>query len=276
MATQNGATTKQLLDAALKLANLKDLSPDSGIMQEGTNIKKALFGIDMGTAELLLAKELGFDLVVSHHPEISNPDMLNILEDTAIEKLESLGVPKNHGQKLIAKRRETLSYWMQARNADRSESAARLMKMPFMSVHTPADIITENFLQNIIDKKLKKDAKLKDVLALLNEVPEYKHSNRKPIIRIGNDDSFAGKVYVDMAGFMDPGPKVYEEFFKAGVGTLILMHIDEKDVETLRKLEIGNIIVYPHMASDSIGVNIIIKEWEKLGVQTTIMSGMVK
>ena len=41
---------------------------DSAIYVEGTDLKKVMFGIDIGAAELLLAQQLGCDGVIAHHP----------------------------------------------------------------------------------------------------------------------------------------------------------------------------------------------------------------
>jgi putative NIF3 family GTP cyclohydrolase 1 type 2 len=35
---------------------------------KGRNIKKVLIAIDVGTAELMLARHLGCDAVIAHHP----------------------------------------------------------------------------------------------------------------------------------------------------------------------------------------------------------------
>ena len=52
-----------------KLAELRQIPEGSAIYVEGDNISKVLFGIDAGTSELLLAKQLGYDAIVAHHPQ---------------------------------------------------------------------------------------------------------------------------------------------------------------------------------------------------------------
>ena len=61
--------TTDLMNTALKLAHLDKMPYDTDIIVAGENIKKVLIGIDMETPELLLAQQLGFDCVVSHHPK---------------------------------------------------------------------------------------------------------------------------------------------------------------------------------------------------------------
>jgi len=268
--------TKQLMDSALALAGLSEMPEDCGISVEGENIKKVLMGVDMDTAELMLAKQLGYDCVVTHHPRNTNVDMLKVL-DGHILKLEALGMPRNKGQKLLAERREELSYGMHVSNSRRSASAAKLMGMPFMSIHTPADKIGEAMVQKLLDDKFanKPDTKVGEICDALEELTEYKNSVRKPVIRVGGKESYAGKIYVLMSGLTGPGPDITKAYFEAGVGTLILMHIPEKDVKAVKEQKIGNVVVAGHMSSDSLGLNAIARKWAESGVEVTMMSGIV-
>jgi len=236
-----------------------------------------LMGVDMDTAELMLAKQLGYDCVVSHHPRNTNAEMLDVLHDHFV-KLEALGVPKNKSQKLLADRKDELSYNQHVSNSRRSESAAKLLDMPFICIHTPADMISEATVQKFLDKKFKNkpDTTVQDIVEALEEIDEYKNSERKPVIRVGSKDSYAGKIYVLMSGYTGPGVKIFKEYFEAGVGTLIMMHIPEKDVKALKEQGIGNVIIAGHMSSDSVGLNKLAEEWAKKGVETTMMSGIVE
>jgi len=270
-------TTKELMDIALKTAGLNEMPEDCGVIVEGKGIKKVLMGVDMDTAELMLAKQLGYDCVVSHHPRNTSADMLDVLHDH-YDKLEALGVPKNKSQKLLEERKTELDYNQHVSNSRRSESAAKLLNMPFMCIHTPADIIGEAIVQKFLDKKLgsKKDATVADVVEALEGIPEYKNSVRKPVVRVGSKDSYAGKVYVLMSGLTGPGAKILKEYFEAGVGTLVMMHIPEKDAKEIKEQGIGNVVIAGHMSSDSLGLNKLAKEWAKKGVETTMMSGIVE
>jgi len=269
--------TQKMMDMALELAGLEQMPGDCDVVVAGDDVKKVLMGVDMDTAELLLAKELGYDCVVSHHPKNTNPDMLKVM-DTHILRLEKLGIPRNRSQKALAKRTEELSYNQHVSNSRRSESAAKLMKMPYLSLHTPADIIGEAIVQKHLDDKFagKPDTKLGDIVDALGELGEYKNSARKPKIRIGSKDSYAGKIYVLMAGLTGPGAGVLEQYFEGGVGTLILMHIPEADVKKLKEHNHGNVIVAGHMSSDSLGMNKIADKWREQGIEVTMMSGVVE
>jgi len=265
------------MDIALKTAGLKEMPADSDIIVKGEGIKKVLMGVDMDTAEIMLAKQLGYDCVVSHHPKNTNMDMIDLL-DTHIRKLEELGVPRNKSQKLMEERKTELNYNWHVANTRRSESAAKLLNMPYISLHTPADIISEAIVQKFLDRKFKAkpDTTVQEVVDALGKIVEYKKSERKPVIRVGSKESYAGKIYVLMSGLTGPGPKIFKEYFEAGVGTLVLMHIPEKDAKEIKEQSIGNVIVAGHMSSDSLGLNKLKQEWGKKGVETTMMSGIVE
>ena len=269
-------TTQELMDIALKAANTDEMPGDCGIIVEGENISKVLMGVDMDTAELLLAKQLGYDCVVSHHPRNTNPDMPDLLNDH-ITKLEALGVPRNKTQKLLEERKNELSYGQHSSNSRRTESAAKLLGMPFMCIHTPADRIGEALVQDFLDDKFKDkpETKVQEIVEALEDFGEYKNSARKPVIRVGSKESYAGKIYVLMSGLTGPGAKIIKEYFEAGVGTLVLMHIPEKDAKEVKEQGIGNVLVAGHMSSDSLGLNIIAEKWAEHGVETTMTSGIV-
>ena len=163
-------------------------------------------------------------------------------------------------------------------NAERALSAAKLLGMPFMCIHTPADLISEAVVQELLDKKLAQNPKatLKDVLDAMNELDEYKKSVIKTVIRVGDEKSYAGKVYVSMSGGTNGGAGVLKAYYDAGIGTVVQMHSVEEDIKAIKEHNIGNLVIAPHMASDSIGMNKIFAEWEKMGVEVVIMSGLIR
>jgi len=268
--------TQEMMGIALKTANLDEMPTDCEITVPGENIKKVLMGVDMDTAEIMLAKQLGYDCVVSHHPRNTNVKMIDLM-DTHIRKLAELGVPKNKSQKLLEERKQELDYNWHVSNSRRSESAAKLLNMPFMSIHTPCDIVGEQIVQKFLDEKFgdKPDTKVQEVVEALEEIGEYKNSARKPAIRVGSKDSYAGRIYVLMSGLTGPGSKILKEYLEAGVGTLVMMHIPEKDAKELKEQSIGNVVIAGHMSSDSLGMNLIAEKWAGKGIETTMMSGVV-
>lgn len=269
--------TKDIMNLALELSGLKEIPTDSGIIVEGENINRVLMGVDMETPEILLAKELKADCVISHHPTTGSPtiDFHKVME-VQIDKMVEFGVPINKAQKVLKKKVGQVERGFHVKNFDRVGSAAKLLKMPYMNIHMPADKITENFVQSFLDNKVKDELKttLKDVVDYLKEIDEYKNTIAGPVIRVGSEKDYAGRIAVLMAGGTSGGADVFKAYFEAGVGTVVCMHIPEDVKEEVEKQNIGNIVVAGHMASDSIGLNIIISELEKKGIEVIKMSGI--
>ena len=76
-----GLSTDEIMGIALEMAGMHHPPADSAIYVEGTELSKVMFGIDIGAAELLLARQLGCDGVIAHHPsggsaQLNYPEVL--------------------------------------------------------------------------------------------------------------------------------------------------------------------------------------------------------
>ncbi|MDS1029208.1 Nif3-like dinuclear metal center hexameric protein [Bacillota bacterium LX-D] len=269
---------QEILNIALRASGLTEVPEDSGVIVDGDNIKRVLFGVDVEGTEMLIAKELGYDAVITHHPKGGEP-MVNLYKvmNNQIDRMVKAGVPINKAQKALEERMGEVDRGHHVGNYDRAVSAAKLLKMPFIGIHTPADILAEKTVQDFLDKKFSTNqkTKLKDIINALNEIPEYKLTLAKPKIRVGSEESYAGKIFVTMAGGTGGGKNVAKAYFEAGIGTLVVMHMPEDVLRAVREQNIGNVIVAGHMASDSIGINKVIEALERKGLSVTRMSGVV-
>ena len=70
------------------------------------------------------------------------------------------------------------------------------------------------------------------------------------------------------------GPFSGREYFRAGVGTMICMHLSDDYRERYEKEGRGNVIVCDHMGSDSIGMNVILHKLEEMGAEVTRVAGI--
>lgn len=269
--------TRDLVDIALKLAHLEEDTVDTEIGCPGDNIKRVLAGIDMSDTTLLAAKQLGYDCVLEHHGIMGKA--VRIGEQMYKDQMMLMfkcGVPINIAQKAIEKRAKEESEKMHSKNLNREADFARLINMPYIGMHTPADLIGQEIVQKRMDE-LTENAPfttLQNILDTMNEFPEIRNALQDPVIRVGHKDSYAGKVCVIYAGVTSATADVYKTLFDYGVGTLIMMHMPNDIVKELQEQNKGNVIIAGHMASDSIGLNRIIKAWEAEGIEVTRTGGM--
>lgn len=244
-------------------------------------INSILCGIDMETPEVLLADRLcekGYkiDLILAHHPEgIADAEMHGVMQMQA-DMLEKMGVPINIGEGLMATRINEVRRGRMPLNHQRAVDAARLLNFPFMCVHTAADNLANHFMQKLVDESMV--STLGDLLDLLFSIPEYTEARKLkagPSLILGDKKRRAGKVFVKFSGGTATSDKAYEKLAQAGVGTMICMHLTEKHRLAARENNI-NVIVAGHMASDSLGMNLLLDELEKRGVDIIPCSGLIR
>ncbi len=260
------------MSLALKLAELKKVPEDSAIYVEGYEVKKILFGIDASVPELLFAKQLGYDLVIAHHPAGGSAvvDFHHVFK-RHVQQMVAAGVPEEEAEKAVGKKLADLETDAHTRNYNHAVDVARLLKMPYMNIHTPLDEVGRKTMSEQIDKRLKKNSTVQDVVAALNELPEFKNALTKVKIRVGKAENPAGNVVVSHGAGTNGGYEIARTYFMHGVNTVVYIHIGLGDLERLRTGGPGNLVVSGHIASDSVGINPFIHQLEKQGLSVTTL-----
>ncbi|MCD6459862.1 NGG1p interacting factor NIF3 [bacterium] len=238
---------------------------DSGILygDPDTDIKSMMVGIDIGVSEIVLADRLrekrgSLDLVMTHHPEGRCLAKFHNVMYMQADILHKFGVPINIGEALIEERAKEVERAVMPINHTRTVDSAKLLDIPFMGLHTPADNCVVSFLQNLIEEKSPRV--MRDIIKILEEIPEYKHAkdnNTAPKIICGSGNRRVGKVFVDMTGGTEGSKQNYAKLAVSGVGTIIGMHMSKEHIKEAEKNSI-NVIIAGHISSDNIGLNLIL------------------
>uniref|UniRef100_A0A7C4R4E2 NGG1p interacting factor NIF3 n=1 Tax=candidate division CPR3 bacterium TaxID=2268181 RepID=A0A7C4R4E2_UNCC3 len=240
-------------------------------------IKKILAGVDIGTAEVLLAKELGVDAVMCHHPEGIGLACLHDVLDLQVDMIADLGVPINVAEALIDIRMSELAKGLSPINHYQSIDAAKLLNIPFFGVHTPADNLCYQFLKKEVEKK--KPEKVSDLLKIIKEIPEYKEATKMgagPSIFAGSSKRRCGKIaFTEITGGTSGSKDIYKWLADQGIGTVVGMHMSKEFREEAEKYHI-NVVIAGHMSSDSLGLNLFLDELEKNGVEVLTCSGIIR
>lgn len=244
-------------------------------------VNRVLVGIDMEAAEVLLADRLAargqaVDLVIAHHPEGKAMAALYQVMKVQEDVLASFGVPINVAEGIMASRISEVKRALLPLNHNRAVDAARLLDIPLMCVHTPADNLVQKYVQSSIDKE--KPDTLGDLLKTLKDIPEYAEAvkyNAGPVIVVGGKEKRAGRVMVDMTGGTSGSENAYAKLAIAGVGTMVVMHISDKHRKEAEKNHI-NVIIAGHMASDSVGMNLLLDALTERGVEAIPCSGLLR
>lgn len=245
-------------------------------------VKTVLAGIDIGVAELLLAKELErggpkIDLVLAHHPVGKAYNQLGSVMHLQTDVMEMLGVPINVADNLMCSRIDQVFRSISSVNTNREVDTAKILNIPLMCIHTPADNKAFRYMEVVI-KRRQPDC-VGEVLEIVKGIAEYSEAIKNgdvPHIVAGGPKSRAGKIVVsEFTGGTNAGKEIYERLSAAGVGTIISMHMKDEHMEEARKHRL-NVVIAPHMASDSLGLNQILDEIEFNSIKVISTSGLIR
>jgi putative NIF3 family GTP cyclohydrolase 1 type 2 len=226
------------------------------------DVKAILVGIDIEVGEILLCESLknrgeAVDLVISHHPEgMAFANLYSVMHMQA-DILNRYGVPINIAEDLMEQRVKEVERRIMPLNHTRAVDSARLLGIPFMCLHTPADNMVATFLQGSFEEK--KPYLLSDVIDLLRSVPEYREAARNgsgPKILLGDENRRAGRIFVDMTGGTEGSKDIFSSLTATGVNTLVVMHLSEEHRKEAEKNHL-NVVVAGHIASDNLGLNLL-------------------
>jgi hypothetical protein len=246
-------------------------------------IHSLIIGIDIETPELLLVHELRrkgkkIDAVMCHHPEGRALADLEKVMPVQIDVLAQCGISVTRAEGMLRPRMDRVWRSIHADNLFRTERAAELLNIPLFGCHTVSDNLVWQFMEKeICRQKLGTVGEVMDAILEIPEFAEYARKGNPPIIVSGNKENRPGKVSATEFTGGTNGP---EELMKlqaeAGVGTILSMHVTEKTLEKAKEKHV-NMIQCSHMASDTIGMNLLLdllcKE-EKL--QTIDVAGFIR
>ena len=261
---------------------------DSGVYNifDNKEIKKVLVGIDIGPEEILLARELGnIDLVIGHHPVGKGLAQLADVMELQCDVYNFYGVPINVAEGLMRERISEVARGVNSSNHQRTVDTARLLNVNLMNSHTPSDNLAAKFLRNFIEGnpseplRPRKLERVSDIINALKEIPEYKEAMKigvGPKVFAGSLENRCGKIALsEITGGTEGSPKLYEKIAQAGIGTVIGMHISEEHKKEAEMAHI-NIVIAGHMSSESLGMNLLMDELEKQGIEIVACSGFTR
>jgi putative NIF3 family GTP cyclohydrolase 1 type 2 len=247
-----------------------------------TEVSSILVGIDLEVGEVLLADRLRaggrkVDLLLAHHPEGRALARLEEVMGVQADVWSRFGVSVAYGDAIISERMAEIMRALHPRNNERTTAAARLLGLPYMCCHTPADNNVNAYLQARCDE-LGPEATVDDLLDMLKSIPEYREAvlqGMGPTIFEGEGKRRTGKVMVDMTGGTSGPVDSIRKLAEAGVGTIVGMHMGEEHRKKAKDEKV-TVVIAGHVSSDSLGMNLIIDEFERQGVDVVACSGFTR
>lgn len=233
-----------------------------------SNIKSIIVGVDVDGEELVVvdrlrAKGKKIDLAFSHHPEGKAYANFYEVMDLQVDIFSAKGVSLSVSEKLLNERKEQVYRRVSAANHSRSVDIARLLDINFLCMHTPCDNLVYKYLDNVLGKE--EPSNLSDIIDILFSFPEYRDAakaNNPPRIVIGNKSSRCRNIYLEFTGGTEGPQKIYKELSARGIDTIVAMHQSEEHFKKCKDSNI-NVIFASHIASDNLGINLMLDHLEK-------------
>ena len=270
-------TTEQLMRIALDMAEWEAIPGDCAIYYAGTRISHVLMGIDVGAAELFMARQLGYHAVIAHHPAGYAGPFWEVYH-LHVDQMISAGIPAEVAEETVAARIAGFQAASQRENYDHVASVARLLEMPFLNIHSPLDEVGRRIMQRAVDEQLarKPGSTVADVRDALLQLPEYAAARTQMQVLLGAWDAPAGRLVVSHGAYTNGGYAVARAYFTHGVQTLCCIHFPLEDAQRLAREGVqGNILVMGHIAGDSVGINPYVAHLREDGLEVTTFSGIL-
>jgi hypothetical protein len=247
--------------------------------------------MDVNVGLLHMAKQMGFDAVVGHHP-------CGVLLHRGevyrrhIDLLEMHGIPRERSMAalsesidVIVRRMENNRFRMLHHECPNQTvlevDAARMLNLPFMNIHNPFDEAGRRILQSKLDEASAEDPrwKLKNVLALIQNLPEARYAKDvygiSPRLFIGDPEAEASKVVFVHGALSAPHPEIIRFYWQNGFQTVVILHSEFENLEKLRMGKQGNLILTGHFLGDSIGMTPFIRAIRQRGLEVVCMGGII-
>ena len=297
MALENGArggpgmTTDELMQIATELAGLAEAPLDSGIHVPGANIRRVIFALDVNVGLLVLAKQLGYDAVIGHHPCATLLDQGEVYREhyglvthfglSEADARAEFGPSLERTVRRLRNRRVRSIYYESPNQTFLEVDAARMLGLAFLNIHNACDELGRQVGQDQLDGVLtaNPDATLTELLTAMCALPETRIAARHyqiPLeLAIGDPAAPAGRAAFVHGCLSAPEHDIVRFYWRHGIPTVMALHAAFEDLERLKQNPEGNLILTGHYAGDSYGFTPFVRALRARGLEVKCMGGAI-
>jgi putative NIF3 family GTP cyclohydrolase 1 type 2 len=244
-------------------------------------VSKIFCGVDIESGEVAVADAMnrhgaGIDLLLAHHPEgaalAGLPEVMHLQSGY----LASVGVKPNLAESLMDERIKEVRKSIGVSNHLRAVHSAQLLGLAFMCVHTPCDNLVNKFVGDFLAQE--QPQTLDELCKCLRKIPEYRFSaeQRNPAHIVNGSASYSvGKIMIDFTGGTSGHKDNMKALAEAGISTVVCMHATEGMLESAKAARL-NVVIAGHIASDNVGLNLLLDRLETAGLEIVTGSGLVR
>jgi hypothetical protein len=284
-------TTDELMQIATELAGLDEAPLDSGVHVPGAGIRRVIFALDVNVGLLVLAKQLGYDAVIGHHPCATLLDQGEVYREhyplvtrfglAEADARAEFGPSLERTVRRLRNRRLRSIYYESPNQTFLEVDAARMLDLAFLNIHNACDELGRRIGQDQLDGALAANpaATLGDLAAAMYALPETRIAARHyqiPLeIAIGASDAPAGRAAFVHGCLSAPEHDIVRFYWRHGIPTVMALHAAFEDLERLKQNPEGNLILTGHYAGDSYGFTPFVRALRDRGLEVKCMGGAI-
>src|SRR3954454_21629218 len=186
----SGLSTDDLMQLATELAGLSEAPKDSGVHVPGQGIRRVIFALDVNVGLLMLAKQLGYDAVVGHHPCATLLDQGEVYREhyglvtrfglSEADARAEFGPSLERTVRRLRNRRLRSIYYESPNQTFLEVDAARALGLAFLNIHNACDELGRHIGQAQLDGVLAANpaATVGDLVAAMYRLPETRIAAR--------------------------------------------------------------------------------------------------
>lgn len=270
--------TADIMKLSLDLAGMDSVPADSGVFRPREEVRRILMGIDIEKEDLLFAGDNGFDLVLAHHP-LQWTAFLDVMDRHETLMIHA-GVPEERARGAC---RENRAFWEALADPNHAErmveelcTLANELDVGLMNIHLPCDEVGRRILQEQADG-LAPSGTVSALIDRYASLAEIEAAQEGVTLVCGTTDENLGRTVVIHGAGVNGGYPVADALFESGIGTVVYIHLfSEEQGARLREESKGNLILTGHYGSDSLGINPLVDELERRGMEIHCCNRMVR
>ncbi|HZU04907.1 MAG TPA: hypothetical protein VFB73_02960 [Chloroflexota bacterium] len=290
-AGDGGMTTEEIMELANALAGLTETPLDSGVHVPGRGIRRVLFALDVNVGLLVLAKQLGYDAVIGHHPCGTLLNQGEVYREhyrlvtrfglSEADARREFGPSLERTVRRLRNRRFRSLYYESPNQTFLEVDAARALGLAFLNIHNACDELGRRVGQAQLDAVLARNPKatLGELVEAMYALPETRIAARyydMPLeIAIGEPTAPAGRAAFVHGCLSAPEHDIVRFYWRHGIRTVMALHAAFEDLERLRQAPEGYLILTGHYAGDSYGFTPFVRALRARGLEVTCMGGAI-
>jgi hypothetical protein len=269
-------TTQRLVELAWEACGEAESAGGSAIYHAGTRIGHALVCLRAGTAELFMARQLGYHAVVAYEPASARDGVGDLARRQLVELLAA-GLPPSTAEPAVAALMTDLHLERLQASRDHVPAVARLLDMPLLSVWGPVDELARRRLHELVDGVLAAHAgaSVHDLREALLADPILAGDEYVPVLALGRWDAPTGQLAISCSALGGGGYAILNAYLNYGVDTVICDSLTPEVAWRLREAETpGNVLVLGRAATATMGLAPYLSRLRAEGLEVTFLGGV--